>query len=111
MPIVSRGARACRPCFTSALDEADNRLELNSKTPRSPLTKMSKEYPWGKGDQGPRSNFEIGRGGTISAQKYWGGGGGGVKTLFLILNLYNFKNIGGGGGTCPPAPLLRGPWG
>ena len=75
MPIVSRGARAYRPCFTSALDEADNRLKLNSKTPRSPLTEMSKEYPpWGKGDQGPRSNFEIGGGGgTISAQKYWGG--------------------------------------
>ena len=27
---------------------------------------------------------------------------------FFLLTLFNFKNIGGGS-TCPPAPLLRGP--
>ena len=35
------------------------------------------------------------------------GRGGGTQHFFL-LNLYNFKNIGGGG-MCPPAPLLCGP--
>ena len=50
--------------------------------------------------QGPRSNFEIGvgggGGGTISDSIF-----GGTR-YFFFLNLYNFKNIGGG--TCPPAP-------
>ena len=47
--------------------------------------------------QGPRSNFEIGGGGgTISDLIF----GGGTKHFFLLI-LYNFKHIGGGGGTCP----------
>ena len=56
--------------------------------------------------QGPRSNFEIGGGGGGGAPlvtQYWGD-----TKHFFLLTLYNFKNIGGGG-TCPPAPLLRGP--
>ena len=41
--------------------------------------------------------------------QYWGKGGGG-KSHFFLLILYNFKNIGGGGGTWPSrSPLLRGP--
>ena len=36
--------------------------------------------------------------------EYWGGG----TTLFFLLTLYNFKNIGGGA-RAPPAPLVRGP--
>ena len=63
-----------------------------------------------KPKQGPRSNFEI-----------WGGGGGGISDSilggtrqFFLLNLYNFKNIGGARAPPahpppPPAPLLRGP--
>ena len=43
-----------------------------------------------------RETLRLG-GGTISDSIL-----GGHKTLFL-LNLYNFKNIGGGG-TCPPCP-------
>ena len=35
--------------------------------------------------------------------QYWGGGGGGTRHFFL-LTLYNFKNIGGGGGRCPTGP-------
>ena len=47
----------------------------------------------------------------------WGGGGGGGRTIsdsilgergtkhFLLLIIYNFKNVGG-----HVAPLLRGPW-
>ena len=38
--------------------------------------------------------------------QYWGKGGG--KSHFFLLILYNFKNIGGGGGTwpsrSPPSP-------
>ena len=55
--------------------------------------------------QGPRSNFEIGRGGgggggegTISDSIL---GGGGKRHVFL-LNLYNFKNTGRG--HVPPLP-------
>ena len=52
------------------------------------------------GIQGLQSNFEIG--GTLL--QYWGG----HKTLFLLLTLYNFKNIAC---TLPPQPsLLHGPW-
>ena len=50
----------------------------------------------------PRSNFKIGgrgkRGHQILTQ-YWGG----TKHFFLLI-LYNFKNIGGGGGECATPP-------
>ena len=56
--------------------------------------------------QGPRSNFEIGGGGRGAplVTQYWGG----IKQFFLLI-LYNFGNIGGGGGEarappCPPTP-------
>ena len=51
--------------------------------------------------QGPRSNFEIGGGGGGAPilTQYWRG----TKHLFLLI-LYNFKNIGGGGGHVPPGP-------
>ena len=61
---------------------------------------------WEGGGRGTISDsifFEIG--GAPLVIQYWEGWG--HKTLFL-LSLYNFKNIGGGG-MCPPAPLLRGP--
>ena len=49
--------------------------------------------------QGPPSNFEIG--GASLVTQYWGG-----TRYFFLLALYNFKNIGRGGGvggsTCPP---------
>ena len=49
-------------------------------------------------DHGPRSNFEI----WVCVCVCVGGG--------VIPAIYNFKNIGGGGGErAPPAPLLRGP--
>ena len=52
--------------------------------------------------QGPRSNFEI-AGGEGGMTEYWEG-----TINFLLLTLYNFKNIGG---HVPPLPnLLRGPW-
>ena len=57
--------------------------------------------------QEPWSNFEIGGGGV---HNYWGG-----TRYFFLLNLYNFKNMGGRGGHVPPCPpppppiLLRGP--
>ena len=64
--------------------------------------------------QGPRSNFKIGGGGvggrgTIS-DSILGGGGESTKHFFLLI-LYNFKNIGGGGGHVLPLlpSLLRGP--
>ena len=53
--------------------------------------------------QGPRSNFEIG--GEPLVTQYWGGGGGGGGTRhFFLLFLYNFRNIGGGGGHVPSLP-------
>ena len=60
-------------------------------------------------DQGPRSNFEIGGGGE---NHYWLNNGGGSTRYFFLLNLYSFKNIGGGGlGTCPPAlPTPQSLW-
>ena len=51
--------------------------------------------------KGPRSNFEIGG--------PWPNIGGGGTIHFLLLTLYNFKNIRGEGGMGPLAPLLRGP--
>ena len=70
------------------LDERNNRLFLSSKKKKK-KTLM----------QGPRSNFEIGEGGGGAplVPLYWG-----VTRHFFLLTLYNFKNIGrGGGGTCP----------
>ena len=69
----------------------------------SVLMKTTKKSPssWTR-SRGPRSNFEIGGGGgggTISDSIL---GGGGTRYFFL-LNLFNFKNIGGGS-TCPPCP-------
>ena len=58
--------------------------------------------------QGPRSNFEIGGvggGGAPLVTRYWEGGGGGTRHLFL-LTLYNSKNIGV---AYALPPLLRGP--
>ena len=58
--------------------------------------------------QGPRSNFDIGRGGgTISYSIL---GGRGHKTLFLTKSL-KFSKYWGGGHVppLPPHPLLRGP--
>ena len=46
-------------------------------------------------EQGTRSNFEIGGGHD------WILGGGGGTIHFFLLTLYNFKNIGGGGGSTP----------
>ena len=47
------------------------------------------------------------RGATLSlgeniSDSIWGGRWG--AKLFFLLILYNFKNIWGGGGTCPPCP-------
>ena len=57
--------------------------------------------------QGPRSNFETG--GTVSDSTLRGGGGGGTRQ-FLLLTLYNYKNIGWGwGGRAPPPPCSAVP--
>ena len=50
-------------------------------------------------EAGTASNFETGGGMT----EYWG-----CTIHFFLLTLFNFKNIGGGGGVCSPVPLLRG---
>ena len=54
--------------------------------------------------QGPRSNSEIGGAPLVTQYR-------GCTKHFFLLILYNFKNIGEGGGARapPPAPLLRGP--
>ena len=46
-------------------------------------------------NQGPWSNFEIGGGAPLVTQF-----GRGTRHFFLV-NLYNFQNIGGGGGATP----------
>ena len=56
------------------------------------------------------ATVRLGRGGggwgAPVVTKCLGGGGGGTRHFFF-LNLYNFKNIGGGG-MCPPCtPTLR----
>ena len=51
--------------------------------------------------QGPRRNFEIGRGGGGASlvTQYRGG-----TSHFFLLILYNFKNIWGGGACAQPPP-------
>ena len=43
----------------------------------------------------------MGGGGTL-VTRYWGGRGGAQDSF--LLTLYNFKNIGGGGGHVPESP-------
>ena len=62
-----------------------------------------KGFSFKRDSQGLRSNFEIGGGGGLT--KYWGS-----KIHFFLLNLYNFKNIGGTHAPlCPPPPYSAVP--
>ena len=49
------------------------------------------------------ATLRLGRGGAPLVKRYWGGGG--HKTPFGLLTLYNSKNVGGGE-TCPPCSTV-----